>query len=114
MVASNSILNEYYSQSKGSNIMFDSDDFWIGAWLGSMFGRDGGGSSGGGGYTCLCCVCCLGCIACFTGNLGTWLCGVKDCACGSCTMCCSCCTDPHTFEEGMEQWGNGISNMCCF
>ena len=44
MVASNSVLNEYYSQTKGSNIMFDSDDFWLGAWLGSMFGRDGGGS----------------------------------------------------------------------
>ena len=63
MVASNSVLNEYYSQTKGSNLMFDSDDFWLGAWLGSMFGRDGGGSggdSGGGCYTCLCCIGCAG------------------------------------------------------
>lgn len=116
MVASNSVLNEYYSQTKGSNIMFNSDDFWLGAWFGSMLGGDSG-NSGGGCYTCLCCVGCVGCIACFTGNLGAWLCGVKDFACGSCSLCCSCCDVGSGYDAGKaggDQCCDGLCNMFCF
>lgn len=33
----NSILNEYYGQTKGSNVSFASDDFWYGFWLSELF-----------------------------------------------------------------------------
>lgn len=116
MIASNSILNEYNEQSKGANMMFDSDDFWLGAWFGSMLGRSND-SDGNCCYCCLCCVGCAGCIACTSGNLGTWLCGIKDLICGSCSLCCSCGDVGPDYDpgaSGADQCCDGLCNIFCF
>lgn len=115
MVETNSILNEYNSQTKSADIMFSLDDFWLGALFGTWFG--GGGDTSGSGWNCCCCIGCAGCCACVTGNLGTWLCGVKDCACGACSLCTSICSvgpDYDAGEAGADQCCDGLCNMFCF
>ena len=53
MTNSSTILSEYYGQTRDSNILLSSDDFWVGAWIGSMFGRGGEDTDGN------CCSCFL-------------------------------------------------------
>lgn len=101
MVSSNAVLSEYYGQTKGSNIMLSSDDFWYGALFGSMFG--GNGSSDDGCDGCPSCLCCIlgiiGCIACYSGKFGVYLGGIWDLLCGVCSCdydlceegCCTIC-----------------------
>lgn len=102
MTVSNTVLNEYYRQTKGANVLLSSDDFWMGAWLGSRFG--GSGSSDDGCDGCPSCLCliigCIGCLACFGGKFGVFLGGLWDLLCGLCS--CNC----DTFEEG-------CCTICC-
>ncbi len=111
----NSILNEYYGQTKGSNISLASDDFWYGFWLSEWFNKKGGDGQGNGG----CCTCFLAitCIAaCLTGNLCTWFGGVKDLFCGTCGFCVSCCDMSPEYDagaSGCDQACNGLSSICC-
>ena len=53
MTVSNTMLNEYYRQTKGANVLLSSDDFWVGAWFGHMLGRDDGGEGCDGCPSCL-------------------------------------------------------------
>lgn len=96
----NVLLDEYYGQTKGANILLSSDDFWVGAWLGSMLGRDDGGSDSGCCGCLACIIAIIGVIACFGGKFGIYLGGLWDlisgiCSCdgeaigeGCCTICC--------------------------
>lgn len=95
------VLNEYYGQTKDANVMLSSDDFWVGAWLGSMFGRDNGGDTDGGCCYCIgCIIAIIGCLACFGGKFGVFLGGLWDLLCGLCS--CNC----DSFEEG-------CCTICC-
>ncbi len=116
MTNSNAILSEYYGQTKGSNILLASDDFWVGAWLGSMLGRDGGDTDGNCCSCFGCIIAIIGVIACFTGKLGIWLCGLKDMFCGTCSFCTSCCSIGPGWDAGSagcDQACDGLSAICC-